>query len=90
MKTLDDLLFPYKMHLSQPLSEDGIARRYALAKDYGALMKCNPGVLNVTWLSSKAHFHFHGHTNKENVGFWASENPVLTVANPPHPERVAV
>jgi hypothetical protein len=41
-------LFPYKMHLRQPLSEDGIARRYAFAREYGALVEDNSGVFNVT------------------------------------------
>jgi hypothetical protein len=31
-----DWLFSYKMKLSQPLSEDGIARQYAFAKTYEA------------------------------------------------------
>jgi hypothetical protein len=44
----DLLLFPYKMQLSQPLSEDGIARRHAVAREYGALLEETPGVLNVT------------------------------------------
>jgi hypothetical protein len=29
-----DDLFPYKMQLSQPLSEDGIAIRYTFAREY--------------------------------------------------------
>jgi hypothetical protein len=78
------------MQVSQPLSEDGIARRYAFAREYVALLEDNPGVLDVTWFSDKAHFHFDGYINKQNVPFWASENPRLTVANPLHPERVKV
>jgi hypothetical protein len=70
----DDLsLIPCKMQLSQLLSEDGKARRYAFAKKYGALLEDNPGVLNVTRSSDEAHFRLS-----------ASGNPVLTVANPLH------
>jgi hypothetical protein len=57
----NDLLFPYKMHLSQPLSEDGRARCYTIAKEYGALLEDNPGVLNVTWFSNEACFHLDGY-----------------------------
>jgi hypothetical protein len=86
---LDDLsLFPYWMCLSQPLSKDRIAKRYALAKEYEALMKENPGVLNVTWLNDETHFYLHVYTNKQNFQFWVSENPKVTVANPPGPEGV--
>jgi hypothetical protein len=53
----DDLsLFPYEMQLSQPLSEDGIARCYAFAREYGALLKDSSGVLNIAWFSDEAHF----------------------------------
>jgi hypothetical protein len=49
------------MQLSQPLSQDGIARRY------GALLEDSPGVLNVTWLPDEAHFHLDGHTTHSNT-----------------------
>jgi hypothetical protein len=74
------------MQLSQPLPEDGIARRYAFAREYRALLEDNSGVLNVTWFSDEAHFHLDGYINKQNVRFWTSENPRLSVANPLHPE----
>jgi hypothetical protein len=34
----DGLLFPHNMQLSHPLSEDGIERGYASAREYGALL----------------------------------------------------
>jgi hypothetical protein len=33
--------------------EDGLAIRYAFAREYGALLEGSPGVLNVTWFSAK-------------------------------------
>jgi hypothetical protein len=42
--------------------------------------------LNVAWLSDDAHFHFDRYVNKQNIWFWASEDPRLAVANPLHPE----
>jgi hypothetical protein len=61
----DDLsLFPYKMQLSQPLSEDGIARRNAFAWEYGVLLEDKPRIFNATWFSDQAHFHLDGYINK--------------------------
>jgi hypothetical protein len=76
------------MQLTQPLSEDEIARRYAFARRHAVLLEDSSGVLNVTWFSDEAHFHLDGYVNKKNVRFWASENLRLTVANPVHPERL--
>jgi hypothetical protein len=60
-------LFSYKMQLSQPLSEDGIGRRYAFTRQCAALLEGNPGVLNVTWFSDEAHLHLDGCINKQHV-----------------------
>jgi hypothetical protein len=49
-------LSPYKMQLSQPLSEHGMGRRRGFAREYGTLLEEIPGGLNVTWLSDEAHF----------------------------------
>jgi hypothetical protein len=54
------------------------------------LLEDNSGVLNVAWFSDEVHIHLDGYVNKQNIQFWASENPWLTVANPLHPERVTV
>jgi hypothetical protein len=43
----DLLLFPYKMQLSWQVSEDGIARYFAFARENGALLDDSLGVLNV-------------------------------------------
>jgi hypothetical protein len=53
----DYLLLPCKMQLSQPLSEDGIARHCTFSRDYFALLEDSPGVLNDTWFFSELHFH---------------------------------
>jgi hypothetical protein len=37
------------MKLSQPLSEEGIVRYYALAREYGALLEGNLGITKATW-----------------------------------------
>jgi hypothetical protein len=78
----DDLSLPYKMQLSQPLSEDRIMSYYAFVKEYEAGLEEIWGVLNVTCFSNGEHFHLDGYTNKQNIQFWASENPRLTTSNP--------
>jgi hypothetical protein len=45
------------MKLSQPLSERRRAKRCSFAREYGALLEDNPGVLNVTWFDV-ACFHW--------------------------------
>jgi hypothetical protein len=50
-------LFPHNMQLSQSLSKDGIARRYAFSREHGALLEDSPCALNVTWFSDKERFH---------------------------------
>jgi hypothetical protein len=75
------------MQLSQLLSQDGIARYYAFAREYRALLEDIPGVSNATWFSNEARFHFGGYINRQNVRFWASESPRITVANPLQPGR---
>lgn len=80
--------FRKKVQLSQSLSDDGITRR--IAREYGPLLEGNPGPLNATWFSDEAHFHVDGYINKQNVRFWASQNPRLTVVNQLHSERVTV
>jgi hypothetical protein len=76
------------MQPSQPLSKHGIARFYSFTTEYRSVLEDIPGVLNVAWFSDGAHFHLVGYINKQNVGFGASENPRLTVANLLYPEKV--
>jgi hypothetical protein len=49
------------MQLSQPLSEVGIVRSYALAMEFGALLEDSLGALHVTEFSYKTHFHVDGY-----------------------------
>jgi hypothetical protein len=42
------------------------------------------------WVSDEAHFHFNGYIYMQNVRFWGSENPRLTVSIPMDPQTVSV
>jgi hypothetical protein len=63
----DDLSFPYNMQRSQPLSEDGKARRYAFVRTCGALLEDNRATLNVTRFSVEAYFQLDCCTNKKKM-----------------------
>jgi TPP-dependent pyruvate/acetoin dehydrogenase alpha subunit len=78
------------MQLSRSLAGDGTARSNGCWKVHGALPEKNPCVLNVTLYSYKAQFHLDGYVNKQDVQFWASEDPILIVANPLLPERIKI
>ena len=41
-------------------------------------------------MSDEAHFHLSGEVNKQNLRYWASENPLHIHENPLHSERVTV
>lgn len=47
--------------------EDGIARHFAFAREYGVLLEDSLGVWIVASLSDEAHFHFSGYINKHNA-----------------------
>jgi hypothetical protein len=42
------------------------------------------------WFSDEAHFHLNGVVNKQNVRFWASENPYVISEKVRHAPRVTV
>jgi hypothetical protein len=84
----EDLLFPHKMKLGQPLWKDERARCCAFAWEKRALLENIPAILNIIWFSDEVHFHLGGHINKQNVRFWASGNLRFIVANPVPPKNV--
>lgn len=51
--------------MSQPLSEDGIARSFAFAREYGALFEDNPGVLNVMCFFDKVNPFLESYIKKQ-------------------------
>jgi hypothetical protein len=56
------------------MSEDGIARRYALAGEFGGVVEDTPSVLNITWFSVEAPFHLDGYISHQNVRYGVLEN----------------
>jgi hypothetical protein len=61
-------LYPYKMAVLPKLTVQNKHQRMTFAQN-------NEVSLNNVWFSDEAHFHLNGVANKQNVWFWASENP---------------
>ena len=38
----------------------------------------------------EAHFHLHGHVNKQNMRFWGAKNPRIAHASELHPRKITV
>jgi hypothetical protein len=72
------------------MPEDGTARCYSFARQYGVLLEDNPGAMTVTLFCNEGDFHLDGYSNEQKCPIWASECPQLTVTNPMNPERVLV
>jgi hypothetical protein len=64
-------MHPYKMMITQALSERDFETRRAVCKDI--LQNIPAG--NVLISSDEAHFHMSGIVNKQNFRYWAVENP---------------
>ena len=78
-------MFPYKIQIEKPLQATDKARRLQFAQQFQQFLNDDPGVLNSIWFSDEAHFYLDGHVNKQNMRFWAQEQPHRTVARPLHP-----
>jgi len=83
-------LYPYKIQIDQPLKGSDKLRRLEFAREFSAFLKDNPAVLNSIWFSDEAHFHLCGYVNKQNMRFWAAEQPSQTVSRALHPQKTTV
>ena len=50
----------------------------------------NPGVPDLIQFSDEAHFHLSGHVNKQNMRFWASQQPHEHTQRPLSQQKVTV
>jgi hypothetical protein len=65
------------MQLSQPLLEDGIAKHYTFAREYGPLLGDSLGVLNVAWFSDEALSLGLLHSSKHHKNHKKSKNVLM-------------
>jgi hypothetical protein len=64
-------LYPYKMTVLPKLTVQNKCQRMAFAE----WTQNNEVSFSSIWFSDEAHFHLDSVVNKQNVRFWASENP---------------
>ena len=83
---LDLHLYPYKITVLPKLTAANKHQRLAFAE-----WAVNQDVLlNNVWFSDEAHFHLDGVVNKQNVRFWAFENPHVLHEKVHHAPRITV
>ncbi|RWS15258.1 histone-lysine N-methyltransferase SETMAR-like protein, partial [Dinothrombium tinctorium] len=83
-------LFPYKIQITQPLSERNYADRLSFATAMAEMIDLKRINVGAIWFSDEAHFWLHGYVNKQNMRHWGSENPHVTEIKPLHPKRTSV
>jgi hypothetical protein len=79
-------MHPYKMMITQALSERDLETRRAVCEDI--LQNIPAG--NVLIASDEAHFHLSGIVNKHNYRYWTVENPQELHQRPLHSPYVIV
>ena len=79
-------MHPYKMMITQELSERDFETRRAVCEDI--LQNIPVGVVLIS--SDEAHFHLSGTVNKQNFRYWATENLQEIHQRPLHTPYVTV
>jgi hypothetical protein len=83
-------LYPYKIQVMQVLSDNDKVRRLRFAKWGAVFFEDHPLVLKRLWFTDEAHVDLTGYVNKQNMRFWATQNPHIIHESPLHPQRVTV
>jgi len=84
-----DLKFhPCKMSIVQELRATDYEQREDFAIRMQVLLEENENAIII--MCDEAHFYLSGDVNKQNLRFWASENPLNIHEKPLHSERVTV
>ena len=80
---------PYKVQVCQQLQPGDFARRTQFCEWF--LQKLDDQhFIGGLIFSDEAHFSLSGYVNRQNLRFWAGNNPMEIIENPLHSERVAV
>ena len=83
-------MHPYKMQICQKLHEGDFERRVAFCEWFLQKHADNSNFNQTLTLSDEAHFERNGCVNKQNIRFWAEQNPKETTEISFHSERVTV
>ena len=68
-------LFPYKVQILQKQTDANKEERSELCQTINERIENNPGDLGLILFSDQTHFRLSGHVNKQNMRFWASQQP---------------
>ena len=90
MLKFDFNLFPYKIQIMQSLSLEDQVERLDFCQWASRVLEENGNAFSNVWFSDECHFLLSGHVNKQNMRFWASEQPHEFTERPLHSEKVTV
>lgn len=79
---------PYKMLIVQKLKATDFAAREDFAYRMQVILGSNENLKLL--MSDEAHFHLNGTVNKQNLRYWAAEDPHLIYQRPLHSPKVTV
>ena len=83
-------LFPHKVQIIEKQTDANKQERSEFCHSISERIENNPDDLGLILFSDKAHFHLSGHVNKQNMRFWASQQPHKHTLQPLNQEKVTV
>jgi len=84
------MLYPYKIQVVQMFTAANRQQRCEFCRDFLQFMLQYSATLDCLQFSDEAHFHLDGFMNKQNMRFWASENPYRFMEISLHPAKCTV
>ena len=83
-------LFLYKMQILQKQTDANKEKKSEFCQTISERIENNPSDLGLILSGDEAHFHLSGHVNKQNMRFWASQQPHKHTQRPLSQEKVTL
>ena len=83
-------LFPYKIQIMQSLNITDQVQRLDFCRWAVDVVDSYADAFHDVWFSDESHFLLSGHVCKQNMRFWANEQPHCFTERPLHSEKVTV
>lgn len=85
-------IFPYKLQVGQPLTQESCAKRLDFANAVCEALDDNEPLFDPKKIifSDEAHFWLDGYVNRQNYRVWGTQRPELVVSKPLHPKKLTV
>ena len=83
-------LFPYKVQTLQKQTDTNKEERSGFCQTINERTENKPGDLGLIVFSDEVHFHLSGHVNKQNMRFWASQQPHKHIQSPLNQKKITV